>query len=93
MTDMPEKKLTLDEALALLDTHKAVPAPRIPPKPATDAEKAWIKKRQKVKDLLKEHAKAREEHAKAREERAKALPHGLNINTRRLIDQVDYSKD
>lgn len=66
---MPDKKLTLDEALALLDKHKADATA------ATDAEKAKLKKKEKVKDLLKEGAKQGRG--------------GLNINQRRLLDQVD----
>ena len=45
---MPVKKLTLDEALALLDKHEADAS-------AATVEKVKVKK--KVKDLLKEGAK------------------------------------
>jgi len=45
---VPAKKLTLDEALALLDKHKA--------DAATTAEKVKVKIKKKVKDLLKEGA-------------------------------------
>jgi hypothetical protein len=66
---VPDKKLTLDEALALLDKHEADAAS------ATDAEKAKIKKKEKVKDLLKEGAKQGRG--------------GLNRNQRRLLEQID----
>ncbi len=67
---MPAKKLTLDEAMALLDKHEADTVA------ATEAEKAKIKKKEKVKDLLK---------AGAEQGRG-----GLNRNQRRLLEQIDY---
>ncbi len=66
---MADKILTLDEALALLDKHSA------DAKAASDAEKSKIKKKEKVKDLLKEGAKQGRG--------------GLNMNQRRLLDQID----
>ncbi len=66
---MAGKKLTLDEAMALLDKHADAAA-------ATDAAKADVKRKEKVKDLLKEGAEA----AKAGR---------LNTNQRRLLDQID----
>ncbi len=61
---MADKKLTLDEAMALLDKHAA-----------EAAAKTQTKKKEKVKDLLKEGAK---------QGRA-----GLNSNARRLLDQIE----
>ena len=67
---MAGKKLTLDEAMALLDKHADAAA-------ATDAAKADVKRKEKVKDLLKEGADA----VKGRS--------GMNSNQRRLLDQID----
>jgi hypothetical protein len=66
---MADEKLTLDEALALMDKHEADAAE------ATDAEKAKIKKKEKVKDLLKEGAKQGRG--------------GFNSNSKRLLDQIE----
>jgi hypothetical protein len=68
---MADKKLTMDEAMAILDRHEADAAG------ATDAKKAEIKKKEKIKDLLKEGADA----VKART--------GMNSNASRLLDQID----
>ncbi len=66
---MEGKKLTLEEAMALLDKHADAAA-------AADAAKADVKKKEKVKDLLKEGADA----VKGRS--------GMNANQRRLLDQI-----
>jgi hypothetical protein len=66
---MADKALTLDEALALLDKHSA------DAKAALDVEKVKIKKKEKVKDLLKEGTKQGRG--------------GLNTNQSRLLDQID----
>lgn len=65
----PVPSLTLDEALALMDKHAD------DSKAAQDAEKVKIKKKEKVKDLLKEGAK-------------QGLK-GLGIHTKRLLDEVE----
>ena len=63
------RKLTLEEALALMDKHEADSTA------ASDAKKAEIKKKEKVKDLLKEGAKQGRG--------------GLGSNTQRLLDQIE----
>jgi hypothetical protein len=52
VADEAPKKLTLDEALALMDKHAEEDAVV-----AADKEKKKIKKKEEVKDLIKEGAK------------------------------------
>jgi uncharacterized protein YaaN involved in tellurite resistance len=52
VADEAPKKLTLEEALALMDKHTEEDAVK-----AADKEKKKIKKKEEVKDLIKEGAK------------------------------------